>query len=70
MAAPRRSWDRTSIMYDTLRELDHRTSDRIDVWLLWREHDNPEYAFSWNEDRQAGAASSTDGAAVVTGPSA
>ena len=23
-----------------LRELDHRTSDRIDVWLLWREHDN------------------------------
>ena len=24
----------------TLRELDHRTSDRIDVWLLWREADN------------------------------
>ena len=27
-------------MNETLRELDHRTSDRIDVWLLWREHDN------------------------------
>jgi hypothetical protein len=27
-------------MNDSLRELDHRTSDRIDVWLLWREHDN------------------------------
>jgi hypothetical protein len=40
MAASPRGWDRTSIMYETLRELDHRTSDRIDVWLLWREHDN------------------------------
>ena len=27
-------------MYQTPRELDHRRSDRIDVWLLWREHDN------------------------------
>ena len=27
-------------MNDTLRELDHRTTDRIDVWLLWREADN------------------------------
>jgi hypothetical protein len=27
-------------MNETLRELDHRTNDRIDVWLLWREHDN------------------------------
>jgi hypothetical protein len=27
-------------MTDQLRELDHRTSDGIDVWLLWREHDN------------------------------
>src|SRR6185436_3869011 len=25
---------------EILRELDHRTSDRIDVWLLWRETDN------------------------------
>jgi hypothetical protein len=24
-------------MNDLLRELDHRTSDQIDVWLLWRE---------------------------------
>jgi hypothetical protein len=40
MAAPLDGWDRTPIMYDTLRELDHRTSDRIDVWLLWRERDN------------------------------
>ena len=27
-------------MNETLRELDHRTSDRIDVRLLWRESDN------------------------------
>jgi hypothetical protein len=27
-------------MTEILRELDHRTNDRIDVWLLWREHDN------------------------------
>ena len=27
-------------MNETLRELDHRRSDRIDVWLLWREDDN------------------------------
>jgi hypothetical protein len=27
-------------MNDLLRELDHRTSDRIDVWLLWRERDD------------------------------
>ena len=25
---------------DLVRELDHRSSDRIDVWLLWREHDD------------------------------
>jgi hypothetical protein len=23
-----------------LRELDHRTNERLDVWLLWREHDD------------------------------
>jgi hypothetical protein len=23
-----------------LRELDHRTNNRVDVWLLWREHDD------------------------------
>jgi hypothetical protein len=25
------------IMHDLLRELDHRTVDGIDVWLLWNE---------------------------------
>ncbi len=27
-------------MTSTLRELDHRTTDGIDVWMLWREQDN------------------------------
>jgi hypothetical protein len=27
-------------MNDLLRELDHRTTDRTDVWLLWRECDD------------------------------
>jgi hypothetical protein len=27
-------------MTDGLQELDHRSNDRIDVWLLWRESDN------------------------------
>jgi hypothetical protein len=27
-------------MSDLLHELDHRSHDRIDVWLLWRERDN------------------------------
>jgi hypothetical protein len=26
-----------------LRELDHRTNDRIDVWLLWSEDDRKVY---------------------------
>jgi hypothetical protein len=25
---------------ESIRELDHRRSDRIDVWLLWRPHDD------------------------------
>ena len=29
-----------SPMNDPPRELDHRTADRIDVWLLWRERDD------------------------------
>jgi hypothetical protein len=33
-------WDLFLAMNETLRELDHRTSDMIDVWLLWRENDN------------------------------
>jgi hypothetical protein len=27
-------------MTETFHELDHRRNDRIDVWLLWREHDD------------------------------
>jgi hypothetical protein len=27
-------------MSDPLRELDYRVSDRLAVWLLWREHDD------------------------------
>jgi hypothetical protein len=27
-------------MSDLLRELDHRTNDRLDVWLLWRKRDD------------------------------
>jgi hypothetical protein len=27
-------------MNDLLHELDHRSNDRLDVWLLWRERDN------------------------------
>jgi hypothetical protein len=27
-------------MSDLLHELDHRSNDRLDVWLLWRERDN------------------------------
>jgi hypothetical protein len=30
----------TETMSDPLYELDHRSNDRIDVWLLWRERDN------------------------------
>jgi hypothetical protein len=33
-------WDIVLAMNENLRELDHRTSDMIDVWLLWRENDN------------------------------
>jgi homogentisate 1,2-dioxygenase len=52
-----------AIMWDTFRPLALTT--------LWREHDNPDYAFSWNEDRQAPAgAVAPDGAGIVTGPSA
>jgi hypothetical protein len=29
-----------SLMNDPPRELDHRTTDRIDVWLLWRQRDD------------------------------
>jgi hypothetical protein len=29
-----------SLIDDPPRELDHRTTDRIDVWLLWRQRDD------------------------------
>jgi homogentisate 1,2-dioxygenase len=64
--------DELAVMWDTFRPL-RLTS-------LWREHDNPEYAYSWNPD-VAGADAvirepepSTDGSpehqSTVTGPSA
>ena len=40
MARSPRGWDLFLAMNETLRELDHRMNDRIDVWLLWRETDN------------------------------
>jgi homogentisate 1,2-dioxygenase len=63
--------DELAVMWDTFRPL-RLTS-------LWREHDKPEYAYSWNPDLARGDAAaqaaepSTDGApaqgSVVTGPS-
>jgi homogentisate 1,2-dioxygenase len=55
--------DELAVMWDTFRPLA--------LTPLWREHDNPDYAFSWNEDK-AGSTDvvSPDGAAIVTGPSA
>jgi hypothetical protein len=51
------------VMWDTFRPLT--------LTALWREHDNPDYAFSWNEDKPTSTeAVSSDGAAIVTGPSA
>jgi homogentisate 1,2-dioxygenase len=63
--------DELAVMWDTFRPL-RLTS-------LWREHDNPEYAYSWNPDlsgadRAGEAVPSTDGSperqSTVTGPSA
>ncbi|MEA2248599.1 MAG: homogentisate 1,2-dioxygenase [Solirubrobacteraceae bacterium] len=52
-----------AVMWDTFRPLT--------LTPLWREHDNPDYAFSWNEDKPMSTdAVSSDGAAIVTGPSA
>jgi homogentisate 1,2-dioxygenase len=52
-----------AVMWDTFRPLT--------LTPLWREHDNPDYAFSWNEDKPTSTdAVSSDGAAIVTGPSA
>jgi homogentisate 1,2-dioxygenase len=67
--------DELAIMWDTFRPL--RLTD------LWREHDRPEYALSWNPDRAGGAPAAderlsavdgdgraVDGGVTVTGPSA
>ncbi len=52
-----------AVMWDTFRPLQLTT--------VWREQDNPAYAYSWNEDKSF--VPSTDGhedASIVTGPSA
>jgi homogentisate 1,2-dioxygenase len=53
-----------AVMWDTFRPLRLTT--------LWREHDNPEYAYSWNPDRTSVPSNgSTPGTTTtVTGPSA
>ena len=38
--AARASWHLCRTMTDYFRELDHRSNDRIDVRLLWRERDD------------------------------
>jgi homogentisate 1,2-dioxygenase len=57
--------DELAVMWDTFRPLK--------LTSLWRAHDKPEYAYSWNPE-VADVAASTDGrrdsATVVTGPSA
>jgi homogentisate 1,2-dioxygenase len=64
-ALGKKSTDELAVMWDTFRPLRLST--------LWREVDNPEYAYSWNPDRSAEVAGD-DGApesdTVVTGPSA
>ena len=61
--------DELAVMWDTFRPLRLST--------LWREVDDPSYAYSWNPDRagepEPTAANGTNGAArgaTVTGPSA
>jgi len=58
--------DELAVMWDTFRPLK--------LSALWREVDNPAYAYSWNEDKNP-APASTNGAGdaanvTVTGPSA
>jgi homogentisate 1,2-dioxygenase len=56
-----KSTDELAVMWDTFRPLK--------LAKLWAEVDNPDYAFSWNEDK-APTPSSNGSAPVVTGPSA
>jgi homogentisate 1,2-dioxygenase len=57
-----------AVMWDTFRPLR--------LTALWRETDKPEYAYSWNPDRDAapepasGNGAGPEGATTVTGPSA
>jgi homogentisate 1,2-dioxygenase len=52
-----------AVMWDTFRPLQLTT--------IWQEHDNPAYAYSWNEDKTpTPSPDGHEGASVVTGPSA
>jgi homogentisate 1,2-dioxygenase len=66
-ALGKKATDELAVMWDTFRPLRLTT--------LWQEVDKPEYAFSWNPDKQPGAEPEADESAsdrdtVVTGPSA
>jgi hypothetical protein len=57
--------DELAVMWDTFRPLS--------LTPLWQAHDRPEYAYSWNPDREDVASGDGRAAAadsVVTGPSA
>jgi len=57
--------DELAVMWDTFRPLRLST--------LWRDVDDPSYAYSWNPDRaqaDAGASGAASRGATVTGPSA
>jgi homogentisate 1,2-dioxygenase len=51
-----------AVMWDTFRPLRLTT--------LWRETDNPDYAYSWNEDKAPAAGGGVATQQTVTGPSA
>jgi homogentisate 1,2-dioxygenase len=51
-----------AVMWDTFRPLRLTT--------LWRETDNPGYAYSWNEDKAGAATGGVAARQTVTGPSA
>jgi homogentisate 1,2-dioxygenase len=61
-----KSTNELAVMWDTFRPLR--------LTALWRDVDNPEYAYSWNEDKAPPAASSNGAGdasnVTVTGPSA
>ncbi len=58
-----KSTNELAVMWDTFRPLRLTT--------LWRDHDNPEYAYSWNPDRHAAPGNGRlASGTTVTGPSA